>query len=390
MGLNSFTHALIRELKALSSGRFSTWQLYTRIFTSLKQKECRKIKTPIHVPLTDDRRRNIELTPLRLPSTQMASSLCTSIADIDLSTTPSEDNPQALLTINLEDDQYLNRTDFEEWYRQFPARISSIKVYGVFKSDSTLLVISMPIMLWDSLRDDPAYRFIMFIKSENFLDSLQRSKEGSRDKVDHFTQRAPSRMSDSLEESLSAETKSLSSCEEVDSDSEGYVLTRGDIESSYESSLEESDAETYTPSDYTIAKAPESNSSNESPIEENDAFSHQFSHQHSYVVASTKAPNTPSQIEELDAVSYEPSYVAITERPQLTLSSDDYHDEYLSKQGKLRKIWDEQIINVDKGSWHQNVAVMLICWDEEMDDLHTGEEVSSSSLGLTAKSSLLI
>ena len=35
------------------------------------------------------------------------------------------------------------------------------------------------------------------------------------------------------------------------------------------------------------------------------------------------------------------------------------------------------MVNADKTSPHEKIAVILISWDDELDDLHTGEEVAN-------------
>ncbi len=53
----------------------------------------------------------------------------------------------------------------------------------------------------------------------------------------------------------------------------------------------------------------------------------------------------------------------------------DYQDQEQSKQVRLQMVWDEKMVNADKTSPHDKIAAILISWDEELDDLHTGEEV---------------
>lgn len=54
----------------------------------------------------------------------------------------------------------------------------------------------------------------------------------------------------------------------------------------------------------------------------------------------------------------------------------DYQDQEQSKQVRLQMIWDEKMVHADKTSPHEKVAVILLSWDAELDDLHTGEEVA--------------
>jgi len=54
----------------------------------------------------------------------------------------------------------------------------------------------------------------------------------------------------------------------------------------------------------------------------------------------------------------------------------DYQDQEQSKQVRLQMVWDEKMVNADKTSPHEKVAVILLSWDAELDDLHTREEVA--------------
>ncbi len=58
----------------------------------------------------------------------------------------------------------------EQWLANFPALAKHVKIKGVFHgSHSTLLLLSLPVMVWDLLPDDPAYSFVAFIRSNNLL-----------------------------------------------------------------------------------------------------------------------------------------------------------------------------------------------------------------------------
>jgi hypothetical protein len=82
---------------------------------------------------------------------------------------PNEDEPHVLISLALEDDQRLDLNDWETWLAAFPAIAKYVKVQGVFKSHSTLLLLSLPVMVWDFLPDDPACSFVAFIRSNNLL-----------------------------------------------------------------------------------------------------------------------------------------------------------------------------------------------------------------------------
>jgi len=62
--------------------------------------------------------------------------------------------------------------------------------------------------------------------------------------------------------------------------------------------------------------------------------------------------------------------------------SDDLHEDFsheaVVKETDLQTIWDESMKGVGGvGLPHRNCAVLLISWEEKLDDLHTGDEVEA-------------
>jgi hypothetical protein len=100
--------------------------------------------------------------------------------DVELLKGPDEDNPHVMVTLSLEDDQHLDLNAWEQWLASFPALAKHVKVQGVFKSHSTLLLLSLPVMVWDMLPDDPACSFIAFIRSDNLISSKQPQQKTIR------------------------------------------------------------------------------------------------------------------------------------------------------------------------------------------------------------------
>lgn len=80
---------------------------------------------------------------------------------------PTEDTPHVMISLALEDDQRLDINAWEQWLNAFPAMARYVKIQGVFKSHSTLVLVSMPVMIWDLLPEDPATSFVAFIRSNN-------------------------------------------------------------------------------------------------------------------------------------------------------------------------------------------------------------------------------
>lgn len=83
---------------------------------------------------------------------------------------PNFHNPKVLVSIALEEDQLLNTDGWTEWIRSIPALVKYCHVEGIYKSGSTLLLITLPIAVWDLLPSDLAIRFLGFTYSWNLLD----------------------------------------------------------------------------------------------------------------------------------------------------------------------------------------------------------------------------
>ena len=78
-------------------------------------------------------------------------------------------HPKVVISLSLKEDQMLYTDTWVDWIRSVPALVKYAKVEGTYKSGSTLLVLSIPVAVWDLLPKDPAISFIGFIKSSNLL-----------------------------------------------------------------------------------------------------------------------------------------------------------------------------------------------------------------------------
>ncbi|KAH6694006.1 hypothetical protein F5X68DRAFT_273413 [Plectosphaerella plurivora] len=199
-GRYSFTNALIEVMQEWRLRTFSAAMLHAEVLARLKHPRPITINgklfearsTPVHFMMTSNHRApSIELTrvvPLekrppsppqdRSPGT--ASTEATSEAEtatgrgpaLSVPTEPNEDTPHVMISLALEGDQQLDLNAWEQWLAAFPAMAKYVKVQGVFKSHSTLLLLSMPVMVWDLLPEDHATSFIAFIRSNNMLPQL--------------------------------------------------------------------------------------------------------------------------------------------------------------------------------------------------------------------------
>jgi hypothetical protein len=76
--------------------------------------------------------------------------------------------PHVLVSLALEGEQFLEVGAWEKWLRECPTFAKYVRVEGKFKSNSTLLLLSVPVVIWDLLPDILACSFIAHVKSINY------------------------------------------------------------------------------------------------------------------------------------------------------------------------------------------------------------------------------
>lgn len=210
VGEHSFTRSLIEELKHLSYGpSFSAALLHNKVLSRMKYFKPRfatggnreQRRTPVYILLANERkRRSIELTPMvsQNPltinkglqfgsSTQVSTPSSGPSNDVDMQSSESSkssvdeiwhdvdpDCPKVLISIALEKDQLLGQDEWTEWLKSVPALVNNVTVEGVFKSDSTLYLLSLPVAVWDMLPENRAISFIGFVRSTNMVPTLKK------------------------------------------------------------------------------------------------------------------------------------------------------------------------------------------------------------------------
>lgn len=231
VGEHSFTRSLIEELKYLSQrcDSVTTALLHNKVLARIKKSwnpryssngSQERRRTPIHIHLSDDtKQRCIKLAPLQplTACTPSSNSLhASSSGSSDPSTSASEDvdmigsdetspsslsevwpdkkfeSPKVLISVALQEDQRLNAEDWLEWLKSVPALANLVQVEGVFKSDSTLLILTLPVALWDSIPRDPAVTFLAFVRSHNLSNPSHQHSQGISTAVFHSTLRTES------------------------------------------------------------------------------------------------------------------------------------------------------------------------------------------------------
>ena len=204
---HSFTRSLIHELQHwCGKPTNSVAMLHMRVLATMKHWKPRssrtsneeRRKTPIHSLLTNQGcSRSIQLVPLR-PKPPSVAELPVPLAkrpsmtssgsstgspgvddgiDLDSSQSTTSDvwsdpdfrAPKVLISLALDEDQWLSPDAWAEWLEDVPAKIKSARVEGVYRSYSTLVLLSIPVATWDMLPENPAVSFIGFVRSDNLL-----------------------------------------------------------------------------------------------------------------------------------------------------------------------------------------------------------------------------
>lgn len=208
-GPHSFTNTLTEVLEDWKARLyFSVSLLHSEILFQLKRKRPEKgregkripgwCSTPVHyISSSDPRPQSIELCRTQvqdeqtihvesppysprlfngLPQSTPQENQTTSCT----STIPNGDMivPHVLISVALEEEQAdLNLESCRSWLTRFPALVKYAKVQGVFRSHSTLLLLSLPVVIWNMLPENKACSFVSFITSENLACTMLNPDE---------------------------------------------------------------------------------------------------------------------------------------------------------------------------------------------------------------------
>ncbi|KAJ8125136.1 hypothetical protein O1611_g8505 [Lasiodiplodia mahajangana] len=197
-GRYSFTSTLLEVLQEWKRKTFSVAMLHAEILARLKHPRPERYNgnhfeartTPVHFMMTANHKApSIELCrvvddlmPPSLPSSSTSgrTSFIEGRASTEeiISSEPNESVPHVMISLALEEDQNLNVEDWERWLGTIPALAKYVRIQGIFKSHSTLLLLSLPVMVWDMLPDHQACNFIAFIRSNNLATQKQGQMQG--------------------------------------------------------------------------------------------------------------------------------------------------------------------------------------------------------------------
>ncbi|KAJ0333508.1 hypothetical protein COL5a_001216 [Colletotrichum fioriniae] len=208
-GRYSFTNALIEVMQEWRLRTFSAAMVHAEVLARLKHprpvtingKVFEARSTPVHFMMTSNHKApSIELSRVVPAEQRPPSPLLNAVLTADgsgspeevtggrgpgvpMAGEPNEDTPHVMISLALEDNQQLDLGAWEQWLSNFPALAKYVKVQGVFKSHSTLLLLSMPVMVWDLLPEDHATSFIAFIRSNNLVAERSHKDEEARGDV---------------------------------------------------------------------------------------------------------------------------------------------------------------------------------------------------------------
>ena len=177
VGMRSFTSVLIEELQSFEGAAFTVAMLHARLIT-LRHKLA---YTPIYAALAEKGGNSIVISPLpktHSPSPKGSESPTgpgskTGIGPPEIPSSVSlNESTRVLLAVSVAEDVAHNVAQWVSWLTTAaPWDVSKVDVRleCMYKSHSTLLLVSMPIVGWSRLPGSPAYRFIGFIKSGNLI-----------------------------------------------------------------------------------------------------------------------------------------------------------------------------------------------------------------------------
>ena len=180
VGEHAFTKTLINELQYCGGNHhLSVTSLHQKVLARIKSwkptysnnGDSEPRKTPIHTILSGKGKpRSIDLVPSSIEAPSIVDEKPSDANQSSIDQVRPDDNscyPKVLISLSLEEDPMPNTI---EWMQSVPALTKYAHVHGIYnQSGSTLVILSLPVAIWDLLPKDPAVAFIGFTDSENLL-----------------------------------------------------------------------------------------------------------------------------------------------------------------------------------------------------------------------------
>lgn len=194
-GRHSFTKALLHVLDDwMNRPSFSAAMLHSEILSVLKHEKPHKnhhgdqhkqenTKTPIYILASKDPKSlSIEICRRTTPGNSWAGTLSPGLTEATDIYSPENLHgltpegklavPHVLISISLEENQSVDLEAWHKWIRQFPVLAQFALVEGVFASHSTIILLSLPVLIWDMLPENLAVSFVAFVESRNLLSQI--------------------------------------------------------------------------------------------------------------------------------------------------------------------------------------------------------------------------
>lgn len=222
-GRHSFTNAVIEVLDDwVESAPFSAAMLHNKVLSILqhgsletlqngKRRKLECQRTPIHmVAAADATLPSIELgrrtpKPLQPVSKTFLSTTEQKISQDEIENPPTKtegtDNsspstklkgylpellndldgddyelPRVIISLSLEKHQKLDSAACQTWLASCPTLLRYAKVEAVYNSLFTLMLLSVPVFIWNLLPDNPACSFVGYITSRNVMEPSNSSE----------------------------------------------------------------------------------------------------------------------------------------------------------------------------------------------------------------------
>ena len=193
VGQRSFTSALIEEMQAFDGTPFTATMLHSRLVTM----RWRLAFTPIYALLSERGGNSITICPLSdvgasaRPESQLLAELeATDNSQEGQASMISDDSPslqtsqqqtvdtRVLLSVSVVQDAIHDVSHWVSWLTTaapWDVTKVEVKVESIFRSYSTLMIVSIPTYAWSRLPERPAYRFVGFIRSGDIFQAAENS-----------------------------------------------------------------------------------------------------------------------------------------------------------------------------------------------------------------------
>lgn len=86
------------------------------------------------------------------------------------------DVPRVIISLALEKHQTLSSDSCQKWLTVCPTLVKYATVEAAYQSFSTLVLLSIPVFIWNLLPDDPACSFVGYVTSPNIFKAISVSQ----------------------------------------------------------------------------------------------------------------------------------------------------------------------------------------------------------------------